>query len=221
MKQTYLKQILEELAKNPYISPQRIREIAHTASHAVIVAADQIPDTVMLKTADGEALGEYRITVKKPQVIDFMPMMKNGRFVLAVPVVILPSATEENKIWKLIHEYCHLYSIGSYRTEGEMIYHNFGMNCFHYAVSRSEEKIYCVKRTQFTHENEIMNDAAVWYFCEKLFGIDRPPDSYTDITVRPLKDSERLPEMLAAYFSGDDRTVGHLRQYFPKESFSG
>jgi len=148
----------------------------------------------------------YKITHQNsPQVIDPVPIVKDEKLTILKPVVVLPDFinTEKEK-WIVIHEFCHLLSIGKYVQSTENIKlweHNFGINQYHYLYDNN--KLLCIDKTKNFNFNELLNDAVTWHFVETINGYNVcPPDEYILKKAIKIKNRNDIKEIINFYFTG-------------------
>lgn len=208
-----LSEMLEKISE--YVSRQRLENLKELASNAKIDTVNHLPDVISLKSKDGTLTVRYPIEKNSPQVIDFSPILYQGKPVFFYPVMIVPSSNEKERLWKTVHEICHLFSIGEYEiTDYKKISHQFGLNHYQYEIADTQ-KIICTQKTVCYRENEIFNDAVTWYFCEKIYGREiPPPDKYIDFHCRSIKNRKEIPAIISHYFDGQSKTGDEFRKIF-------
>ena len=101
-----------------------------------------------------------------PQVIDVPPVCLNNRVVEMSPIMILDIYKIKENTWSVLHEICHLLTIGKYTYGDDCIYHKFGINEYEY----NKTNMLLIKRDENSRMNELINDYVVWRLMETLYG---------------------------------------------------
>ena len=141
---------------------------------------DLLHNNIILHDFSNNEKAVYKVQKFCAQVIDPIPIHQNNKFIILKPVVIVPRHINTIKDrWIIVHELCHLLSIGKYIQSTEninILNHTFGLNQYSYLF---DNKIICVNKVEFNKLNEILNDAITWHLMECIYGNKiLPPDKY-------------------------------------------
>lgn len=210
--------ILKKVSENRHISLHRMKIIYKILENTEIYTTNSVPDVIYHKSKDGFLKVKYSVESFSPQVIDFKPMLHNRNTAFFYPVMIIPESekSENQWRWKVVHEICHLLSIGEYEIHNKKIYHKFGLNNYQYEISSNE--VICTKKVVYYRENEILNDAVTWYFLERTYeDLISPPDDYIDFHCRPIKTRNDIDTLIGCYFSGKYGAETELLKIFDKK----
>ena len=204
-------EVLKILSENKHVSLHRIKE--ELLKNTQIYTTENVPDVIFPKSKDEFLTVKYNVENLSPQVIDFKPIFHNGKAEFFYPVMIIPHKNEDK--WQLVHEICHLFSIGEYEIYNKKIYHKFGVNNYQYTIS--DGKVICTQKNVYYRENEILNDAVTWHFLEKIHNSEiLPPDEYTAFHCQPIKKRDDIDMIIASYFSGKYEAKTQLIKIFDK-----
>lgn len=146
----------------------------------------------------------YKLQKLCAQVIDPIPVHQNNEFIILKPVVIVPRHISTIKdMWIIVHELCHLLSIGEYIQSIEninVLNHNFGLNQYSYLF---DNKVICINKVEFPQLNELLNDAITWHLMECIHGSKIiPPDEYILNNAKEIKNRSDIKEIINLYFTG-------------------
>ena len=132
-----------------------------------IYTTDSLPTSILFRDWHNNIIAKFESPLSSPQVIDPVPVIINHKIVVLKPVMILPyDANTETNQWIIMHELCHLLSLGQYSQCGcyNIWKHYFGLNQYTYMQTDDELKI--ISQEENFKANEIFNDAVTWHFME-------------------------------------------------------
>lgn len=163
-----------------------------------IYTVDELSDSIIIKNLTGKDIAIYKIQKYCPQVIDSIPVLMDENFIELLPVIVVPNVcnliTEK---WIIVHEICHLLSLGKYIINSDTIYHYFGIN--HYVYDKNMKLIL---QNINNRNNEILNDAITWYFLELLENQKiYPKNDFIKKHCGIIKERSDIKEIVGLYFS--------------------
>lgn len=179
---------------------------------------------VTLRSNKHDKLGSY-IAKNIPQVIDTPPIYLNQKLYQVSPILILPSEENASADWTVLHELCHLFSIGTYgriRTNprcADIYYHRFGINEYRYTVTGSGLK--CFQCNQNNGLNELVNDFVTWHILQRLYQKEIKPIYKGIIRFHDYLKQYCSPEIqeqdfIGWYFTGN---VAHIQTYLLNKKY--
>ncbi|MCD7883634.1 MAG: hypothetical protein LUI87_08020 [Lachnospiraceae bacterium] len=183
---------------------------------------DEEKPVVSLRDGMGRTIAEAEVELNS-QVIDVVPIWKDGYFLTVCPVLALEKKEHWNGDDKtarhvLIHEICHLLSIGKYvPAPGEfdaMIWkHSYGINDYAYElqdgqlVRRNYDGSYLI--------NEMVNEFVTGHFVKAIFGEElkaypkqRQFEEY--VATRLAEDKKDITDLVHWYFTGSTERLREL-----------
>lgn len=210
---SFLYQIIGLLSEACFnVSQDRIAEIKYVADKARICLFEKNDSCsfetlkLPLYTYNGEYIKEIKVN-KENQTVDIVPIVYNGSLAEIVPCVVL---SDDASDWTIIHELCHLLSVGKYISVDDCFFHTYGIFEYQYKVCQgSLKQISCMGHVGV---NEILNDYITWYFIGRIKGDFKPRyrglyefDNY----IKSMKiDKEKL---IGYYFEGNiEKIKRHL-----------
>lgn len=193
------------------VSPLRLREMEILARHAIVYQLKGTPDFQTMPLCDCRKRPVGNISIRSvSQTIDAPPMFHKGERIDVSPTLAL---TGNASAWTILHEICHLLSIGPYIPLAEnRFYHYFGICEFSYQLENGRLE----RRTFQGHNgiNELLTDYAAWHFMRLLCGDAVPFYSGTERFrqyVDTLWGNDMRPEILIGWhFSGNSRNISEL-----------
>lgn len=166
--------------------------------NADIYNVDELSDSIIIKNFSKKDTAKYKIQKYCPQVIDSIPVFIDENFIELLPVIVVPNSCNSIKDkWIVVHEICHLLSLGKYIVNSNTIYHYFGIN--HYVYDKN---IKLISQNINNRNNEILNDSITWYFLELLE--NRKIYSENDFIKKHcamIKERNDIKEIVGLYFS--------------------
>ena len=209
------RQIINLLAENDFEIPNNeLAAINHIAETARIYSYRNDSAKIIrlpLYTDKGEYIKDLQVKSEN-QTVDIVPLVVNGMILKVVPSVIL---LNNASMWIIIHEICHLISIGKYIFYNNCVFHSFGVLEYKYEIiqDRLEQKTY----SGHNGVNELVNDYATWYFMDRIYGNIQPKyfglyafDKYLEeVNVQKEK-------LIGYYFAGE---TGKIKKCLLKNQF--
>ncbi len=89
-------------------------------------------DYIRIPVISNDTLMSEVSVEKNNKTIDFVPLYYQSQIVKIKPVVLLDNFASQ---FSVIHELCHLLSIGDYYISGENIMHSYGILSYKYAIT--------------------------------------------------------------------------------------
>ena len=163
-----------------------------------IYSVSTVPDIIVLKNSNNEDVALYRIELSSPKVIDPIPILNNQILFELSPVMIIPDRCDSiYDKWVIMHEVCHLLSLGKYINIDNIVFHSFGINQYIY-----DKQMKLIKCNINKVHNEILNDAIVWYFLELIEQRQiNPKNSYISSQCQKIKRRIDIKQIIGLYFS--------------------
>ena len=125
---------------------------------------------VQAHAPDGSAVpGAFVLTSAAPQVIDFLPRLRDGVLQPVAPTIILgPEEDDVASLPCVLHELCHLLALGPYEPgEDGLVHHVSG--CMRYTFRAAEDGTLQQVGVRGSHEdNELANDLVAWHLLGRL-----------------------------------------------------
>lgn len=164
--------------------------------------------SIVLHSQDSATSCVFRLPMLQPQMVDPVPMVRDGVLFRYRPFVLIPErSSAENWEWVTVHEICHLLSLGDYVRDADTgnWHHCFGINVFTYSAEWEE-----IAADTDDVRNEIVNDATTWHFLERMHGKSiSPPNVYTDVHAGAIVRSGVLKPLIGCYLGN---RVGEVRE---------
>ncbi len=104
------------------------------------------------------------------KTIDILPLFQDGKMIKVQPLLFIEHFEKigiKELIPVIMHEICHLFSIGEYYEHDSVILHNWGLNLYTYKSNNN--KLSEIDHTEHQKLNEIVNDCISIYFVNQLF----------------------------------------------------
>lgn len=124
-----------------------------------------------IRTYDGTVIKKKEVDLSS-KVLDFVPYYISDEFVKIRPVLCIEHFSDMSLyslIKVIVHEVCHLYSLGYYHHINNDLYvHNFGLN--RYVYCKGGTRLIKVQEKTDEKVNEIVNDCISCYICEQFLG---------------------------------------------------
>lgn len=178
--QTFVTRMTEELHKGKYhLSKETLEQMDCLRQQYLlkIIRKEEAAEflSLPLYTYDGNCLCKLK-TRAFPQVTEHLPVWKDGRFAFVKPYVVLIEGEPYDSSMEsiMVHEICHLLSIGTYRFQGQVVYHRMGLNFFELAVDRENACMTVTNKTGQYEKNELVND----FVASILYRIVMPDGNY-------------------------------------------
>lgn len=145
--------ILNEL--KPYLYDYEYHHLEDIKNNVMIYLINDSIDKINLIDINNQYISDVNI---KPynQMIDIPPITYHN----IKPILLI---REDASIVQIIHEICHLLSIGSYQN----YYHTLGINEYIY-----DKQYQCIDKYEHYYINEWMNDLMTSYFMKTIYHED-------------------------------------------------
>lgn len=168
---------------------------------------------INIKCIDNNIELKYKISKNKSQTVDPIPIVRDGIILKFKPVIIVPETFEskENQ-WIIVHEICHLLSIGGYiKNPAQKTYeHCFGINRYIYS-----ENFELVNSRTDNRVNEIINDAVTWHFMEVINNCPvYPLNDYIKFHCQRIKEMKSFKSLVGYYFSNKSEDIYRLLKLY-------
>lgn len=139
-----------------------------------------------------------------PQVIDVPLVCLNNTIIEISPIMILDICELQELSWSVVHEMCHLLSIGQYTYLDDCIHHCFGINEYQY----SKSDMILIKSNENNCINELITDYVVWRLLETLYGHKIEPiyegvKKFSEYLENRYKEDSNQECFIGWYFSGE------------------
>lgn len=136
--------------------------------------------------------------------IDYTPIFLNNTVLLRPSICIFycSNSSLEILIKNVIHEICHLYTIGKYIFDGDYCYHTFGINKYIYKVNN--QKLYLVNSENFNTLNELINEYITFYFCENIIQLNSRKYNLLKLFFKFIKENNIDNDLLIKYYFSND-----------------
>lgn len=207
-----ISRVLDILKSRVYRVPAyRLQEMELLARHTTVYRLRKTPETQNITAYDYNRHPVGSVSIRSvPQVIDAPPIFQDGKRIDISPALVL---VENASDWTLLHEICHLLSIGPYLPlEENRFYHYFGIREFSYKLRNG--KLERVTSGGHNGTNELLTDYAAWHFMRLLCGDALPFYFSTERFGRyaeALFQGDASPETLIGwYFSGNASAVSEF-----------
>ncbi len=191
------------------IPEPRLRFIRKLASETTAIYTNKSLAELIVyaEAAAGEVVAEIK-TVSLAQTIDIPPVWRSGQWHPVRPVIIFAGENGRIPVWTVVHELCHLLSIGIYHeTPNGLWEHHMGIGTFLYQV-KNEQMQLC--RKEF-HEaaNELLTDYVTWIIVDILFGVQMPlyDGLHTIERITNMHGDSYRQQLLGWYFSGNQQQL--------------
>lgn len=151
----------------PSLSVQRKKEMVHNVAIARLVTFNRGESSTVNVNLFSNNMILARFSVpQKNEILDFVPIIKDGFLHNIDPVIIL----DENAcLHTIIHELAHLLSLGGYHESVTgSIYHRFGLLSYQYKIENGRLIRQFYNEEVYT-ENEIVTNLATAFFSACLF----------------------------------------------------
>ncbi len=184
--------ILNELKH--YLTIQEYSHLEYIKNNVVIYHINDSINMIDIIDTNNTYISSIHVQPNS-QIIDMVPLYDHHQIHHIKPILLI---REDASTTQIIHEICHLFSIGSY----EDYYHTLGVNEYHY-----DKQYHCIDKYEHYYLNEWMNDIMTSYFMEKLFNQSFHYDEmdklkqYIDIDIQQL---------LSWYFGGHVVEIRHM-----------
>lgn len=136
--------------------------------------------------------------------LDYIPICLNDIILLRPSICIFSCSNSslEILIKDIIHEICHLYTIGKYIFDGDYCYHTFGINKYIYKINN--QKLYLVNSENFNTLNELINEYITFYFCENIIQLDSRKYNLLKLFSKFIKENNVDNDLLIKYYFSND-----------------
>ena len=174
---------------------------------------------VELTTVCGRAKGQLTVD-KRSAVYDLNPIVCQGICLFFPPLLTLMSYKGQITPFVLVHELCHLLSLGTYREENGMLVHANGARYLLYSANQVGDGVLSCQGTIGATEsdNESITDLAAVFFTRLLFpGYTTTTGGRTERIDALIRTAKRLgitqDELINAYFTDSHEVKGIFAQF--------
>jgi hypothetical protein len=197
-----------------YIPAWKIQHMEQLAEHMVVYCVKKTVEALAVDLWDDTGKVVERLTTQCiSQVIDVPPIWRDGQWHMVYPTIIIAGEKDRASLWTMIHEICHLLSIGPYVRIGKNCWqHSFGSFVYQYQLDGKRT----IQRRSEGHDgiNELLTDYTTWYFMRELFGAVEPRyaglERFRVYADSQEADGETATALIGAYFTGNTLTIRKL-----------